>query len=190
MTKSAGAKQEPTKESATPPKEKPKKPARESKSDKLEKQLVELESSLEDLEDRHLRLRAEFDNYRKRKEREIARLLEYEGEGIIRSLLPMVDDLERMVKLANSKESDNVDSLTEALNLTLENVKKRLKDFDVEPFESVGKVFDPDLHDAMLVRESNQHGDNEVIEEYEKGYRFKDKVIRHAKVVVNASNKE
>lgn len=190
MTKDTKAKKEPARKSKAPPKTGKKKRPAPSKTDKLTRRVKELETSLNELQDRHLRLRAEFDNYRKRKEKEISRLLEYEGETIIRSLLPVVDDLERMVRSADGKEFDSMDSLIEGITLILENVLKRLKDLQVEPFESVGKVFDPDLHDAMLVRESDDHGENEVIEEYEKGYTFKDKVIRHAKVVVNASGSE
>ncbi|MFQ6674974.1 MAG: nucleotide exchange factor GrpE [Fidelibacterota bacterium] len=190
MTESPRAKKEPAKKSTTPSPSRTKKSSAEAKSEKLTKKVKELETSLKELQDRHLRLRAEFDNYRKRKEREISRLLEYEGEGIIRSLLPVVDDLERMVRSANGKEFESVDSMIEGINLIFGNVMKRLRDLNVEPFESVGKVFDPDLHEAMLVRESDKHGENEVLEEYEKGYRFKGKVIRHAKVVVNAAGKE
>ncbi|MFQ6616036.1 MAG: nucleotide exchange factor GrpE [Fidelibacterota bacterium] len=190
MTKDTQARKEPVKKSKTPSKVKTKKPASESRTDNLARQVKELEVSLEELQDRHLRLRAEFENYRKRKEREISRLLEYEGEAIIRSLLPVVDDLERMVRSANGKEFNSMDSLVEGIHLILENARKRLRALHVEPFESVGKVFDPDLHDAMLVRESDEHDENEVIEEYEKGYKFKDKVIRHAKVVVSASGND
>ena len=155
-----------------------------SKITQLEKKVKKMKASLSELKDRHLRLGAEFDNYRKRKEREIGLLLRYEGEDTIKTMLPVVDDLERMVQSANGEDDSNLDSLIEGMNLIYEKLTKRLRDLQVEPFESVGKAFDPELHDAIMTEQSEDHDEHEITQEFEKGYRFKDKVIRHAKVKV------
>ncbi|MEE9166061.1 MAG: nucleotide exchange factor GrpE [Candidatus Neomarinimicrobiota bacterium] len=175
----------------TPPKAskaKPKKAARPSKVSRLENEVNRLKASLSEFEDRHLRLRAEFDNYRKRKERELARLLRYEGEEITRGFLRVVDDLERIVRSVDGGKPENVDAVIDGVNLVLEKLMKRLKELEVEPFESVGETFDPELHEAMMTQKSDSHKDHEITQEFTKGYRFKDKVIRHAKVVVNSAS--
>ena len=174
------------KASKPPVKGKAKKVAKPSKIALLEKEVVALKSSLAELKDRHLRLRAEFENFRKRKEREIARLLQYEGEEVIRRFLPVVDDLERMIQSVNGKKSKSANSLIEGINLIFEKLKKRLSELEVEPFDSVGQQFDPELHEAMMTQESDEHGEHEITQEFEKGYKFKDRVIRHARVVVNS----
>jgi len=160
-----------------------------SKAALLEKEVKALKSTLSELEDRHLRLRAEFDNYRKRKQREFSRILQYEGETVIRRFLPIVDDLERMIESTNGDKPNNVNSLIEGMNLILEKLIKRLKEMEVEPFDSSGKEFDPEFHEAVMTQESDQHKNHEITQEFEKGYTFKDKVLRHAKVVVNSFTK-
>ena len=170
----------------TPAKGKSSKVTKPSKVTLLEKEVKTLTFSLSKLEDRHLRLRAEFDNYSKRKEREISRLFRYEGEAVIRRFLPVVDDLERVIHSINGKKSNSTNSVVEGMNLILEKLNKRLKELEVKPFESVGNVFDPEFHEAVMTKESDRHKDHEIIEEFEKGYTFKDRVLRHAKVVVNS----
>jgi len=155
------------------------------KLEKLRSELAEQKLAFNALEDRHLRLRAEFDNYRKQKEKEIFRLFKYGGSDAIIALLPVVDDLERMVNSSNGEESTSLDTIIEGVQLILDKVSRRLQKLEVVTFDSVGEKFDPDLHDALMVKESGEHEENIVIEEFEKGYRMKDKVIRHAKVVVS-----
>ncbi|MDP6456220.1 MAG: nucleotide exchange factor GrpE [Candidatus Marinimicrobia bacterium] len=154
----------------------------------LEDQIKELALASAELEDRHLRLRAEFDNYRKRKEREFSRLLQYQGEEVIKSLLPVIDDIERVVNSGNGGEEQNLDSVLEGINLILAKFRRRLSRNGVEPFESVGEEFDPELHEAMMTENSDEHDENIILQEFEKGYRYKDRVIRHAKVIVNATS--
>ncbi|MFQ6607074.1 MAG: nucleotide exchange factor GrpE [Fidelibacterota bacterium] len=174
-----------------PKKGKPKKspPSKTAKGEskrlkELTSELAELKLAYNALEDRHLRLRAEFENYRKLKEREFGRILQYEGKDAIIAILPVVDDLERIVNADNSKNV-SIDSVVEGVTLILDNLSRRLSKLGVESFSSVGEKFDPDLHDALMVKESNEQEEDIVIEEFEKGYRMKDKVIRHAKVVVS-----
>ena len=151
-----------------------------------------IEDELKDLQDRHLRLRAEFDNYKKRKDREFIRLLQYEGKDVIISFLGIADDLQRMIASADGDKSKNAKSLVAGMNLILEKLHRRLSALKVEPFDSEGVKFDPELHDAMMTQTSDDHEDGVVIQEFEKGYKYKDRVIRHAKVIVNSkvSDKE
>ncbi|MBH30919.1 MAG: nucleotide exchange factor GrpE [Candidatus Marinimicrobia bacterium] len=144
------------------------------------------EDELNDLRDRHLRLRAEFDNYRKRSEKEYSRLLQYEGEEVILSFLGIADDLQRMLDSLDGENSENFESLLEGITLINDNLHRRLSALKVEPFDSEGVKFDPEIHDAMMTQSSEDHEDGVVIQEFEKGYKYKDRVIRHAKVIVNS----
>ena len=149
-----------------------------------------LEDELKNLQDRHLRLRAEFDNYKKRKDKEFTRLLQYEGENVIISFLGIADDLQRMIDSVDEERSQNAESLIEGINLILEKLHRRLGALKVEPFDSEGIKFDPELHDAMMTQSSDDHKDGVVIQEFEKGYKYKDRVIRHAKVIVNSQEND
>ena len=149
-----------------------------------------LEDELKNLQDRHLRLRAEFDNYKKRKDKEFTRLLQYEGENVIISFLGIADDLQRMIDSVDGERSQNAESLIEGINLILEKLHRRLGALKVEPFGSEGIKFDPELHDAMMTQSSDDHEDGVVIQEFEKGYKYKDRVIRHAKVIVNSQEND
>ena len=149
-----------------------------------------LENELKNLQDRHLRLRAEFDNYKKRKDKEFTRLLQYEGENVIISFLGIADDLQRMIDSVDGEKSQNAESLMEGINLILEKLHRRLGALKVEPFDSEGIKFDPELHDAMMTQSSDDHEDGVVIQEFEKGYKYKDRVIRHAKVIVNSQEND
>ena len=145
-----------------------------------------VEDELSDLRDRHLRLRAEFDNYRKRSEKEYSRLLHYEGEEVILSFLGIADDFQRMLDSLDDEKSQNVESLIEGITLINEKLHRRLSALKVEPFDSEWVKFDPEIHDAMMTQSSEDHEDGVVMQEFEKGYKYKDKVIRHAKVIVNS----
>lgn len=149
-----------------------------------------LEDELKNLQDRHLRLRAEFDNYKKRKDKEFTRLLQYEGENVIISFLGIADDLQRMIDSVDGERSQNAESLIEGINLILEKLHRRLGALKVEPFDSEGIKFDPELHDAMMTQSSDDHEDGVVIQEFEKGYKYKDRVIRHAKVIVSSQEND
>ena len=151
---------------------------------------LSLEDELKNLQDRHLRLRAEFDNYKKRKDKEFTRLLQYEGENVIISFLGIADDLQRMIDSVDGERSQNAESLIEGINLILEKLHRRLGALKVEPFDSEGIKFDPELHDAMMTQSSDDHEDGVVIQEFEKGYKYKDRVIRHAKVIVNSQEND
>ena len=159
-------------------------------ADEVIQEKPSLEDELKNLQDRHLRLRAEFDNYKKRKDKEFTRLLQYEGENVIISFLGIADDLQRMIDSVDGEKSQNAESFIEGINLILEKLHRRLGALKVEPFGSEGIKFDPELHDAMMTQSSDDHEDGVVIQEFEKGYKYKDRVIRHAKVIVNSQEKD
>lgn len=167
-----------------------KKTSKEKQSPKAKKskkpsKVNELNQKLETLQDKHLRLKAEFDNFRRRKDKEISGFLQYGGENVIKSFLPVLDDIDR---LSNALKKDGIkveNSIKDGLDLVLGKVDKWLSDLDVTAFGETGEILDPDLHDAMMTNQDEKMDDNQIMEVFEKGYQYKDKVIRHAKVIVN-----
>lgn len=148
-----------------------------------QRKYAELQQQFEELNGKYMRLAAEFDNYKKRKEREFTRRVQQANEEFIRDVLPVLDDLERAMEA--SKDDSSFEELKSGVKLVYENFKNILKRRGVEPIDAVGKSFDPDLHDAMMVRESEAHDSEIVLEEFERGYKLGDTVLRHAKVVVS-----
>ena len=145
----------------------------------------DIKIQLDQLQDKHIRLKAEFENFRKRKNKEISALLQYDGEGVIRDILPIIDDIERMVESALKTDTDNEKSFIEGINILKSKIYRFLEIKNIEPFGKEGEALDPELHDAMLTQKDDKKEDNTVLSVFEKGYRYHDKVIRHAKVVVN-----
>jgi len=146
---------------------------------------TDTQNQLDQLQDKHIRLKAEFENFRKRKNKEISSLLQYDGEGVIKNVLPIIDDIERMVDSIEETDANNGESLIEGVNILKSKIDRFLEAKNIEPFGEEGEVLDPELHDAMLTQSDKKKEDNTVLNVFEKGYRYHDKVIRHAKVVVN-----
>ncbi len=147
------------------------------------KELEDLQKEYQSLKDQLLRLAAEFDNYRKRVERDMNGLIRSANADLVVSLLPIIDDLERSINAANGNQ--NASPLLEGIKLIQKNFLKTLQDQGLKPIESVGQPFDPEKHDALLQMPVDGKEPNIVIEEHVKGYEFKDRVIRHAKVIVS-----
>ena len=137
------------------------------------------------LTDKHIRLKAEFENFRKRKNKEISSLLQYDGESVLKEVLPLFDDLNRMVESAESSDTKNEESLIDGINLLRTKIERFFENKSIEPFGEEGETLDPELHDAMMTQQDKKKDDNTILNVFEKGYRYHDKVIRHAKVVVN-----
>ena len=154
-------------------------------TEKLKNQINELKSSIVENNDKHIRLKAEFDNYRKRKDKEIISLMKYEGEAVIKQFLNVLDDLERLNEASEKNDKDNYEKLTEGISLIINNLEKQFSKLDVKTFTKLGDILNPELHDALMIRTEDDKHENEIIEIFEKGYLYKDRVIRHAKVVVN-----
>ena len=157
---------------------------KETKSQKKSNN-TDIQNQLDQLQDKHIRLKAEFENFRKRKNKEISSLLQYDGEGVIKNVLPIIDDIERMVDSIEETEANNGESLIEGVNILKSKIDRFLEAKNIEPFGEEGEVLNPELHDAMLTQSDKKKEDNTVLNVFEKGYRYHDKVIRHAKVVVN-----
>ena len=155
-----------------------KKPKKQSKATKLKEQISSQKNDLEDQKDKYLRLKAEFDNYRRRKEKEAVDLLKYDGESVIKQFLSVLDDLDRLAKASEENgNNNNIEKIKEGIDLILNKINKR--------FTKPGDIVNPELHDALMMRTEDGKDENEILEVFEKGYRYKDRVIRHAKVVVN-----
>ena len=150
--------------------------------DDVQEQIEALKSENEQLRDQFLRKVAEFENYKRRTENESANFIKYAGEAVITKLLPVYDDLARSLEHADSKNSE---SLKKGIELVYEKFSRILKEIGVEKIEAKGKEFDVDYHEALMQREVEGVPPHTVIEEIEPGYIYKDKVIKHTKVIVS-----
>ncbi len=134
-------------------------------------------------QDKILRLQADFDNFRKRLEREKQEFVRFANEGLISDLLNVVDDLERSLELAQQKHEDFA-AFLKGIEMILAHLYDLLKRNGLCAIETEGKAFDPDYHEALLKAEADDVADNTVIEELQKGYMLNGRVIRTAKVKV------
>ena len=157
----------------------------EQKSKKVKTDNSNHKKELDLLIDKHVRLKAEFENFRKRKNKEISALLQYDGESVIKEILPIFDDLNRMVESAEVSEGENGDALINCISLLRSKIERFFENKNIEPFGIECEFLDPELNDAMMTQSDKKKDDNIILSVFEKGYRYHDKVIRHAKVVVN-----
>lgn len=139
--------------------------------------------------ERLLRLQADFENTRKRLEREKQDFVKFANEGIISELLNVLDDLERTVELAQEKHED-LPAFLKGVEIILAHLYEMLKEYGVKPIDSQGKLFDPHLHEALMQVENKDLPENTVVEELQKGYLLNDRVIRTAKVKVSKKKSE
>ena len=154
-----------------------------------ETQAETLERELGETRDQLMRVAAEFDNFKKRMERERSKLLIYAGETILRDLLTTLDNLDRAVEqgsAAGEVDAQKLQSMLEGVELTRKGLVATLERYGVEPLNAVGLSFNPDEHDALTMEASAEVPANHVLREFAKGYRFKDRVLRHAQVVVSS----
>ena len=155
----------------------------------LEKELAEALQTAADSRDRLLRVAADFENFKKRMERERASMMKYAGEHILKEMLPVVDNLERALSHGRGEGGDaeqRLAALYEGVQLTLKSLQSSLDKFEVKPIESVGLPFDPNRQDAMTMEPSETVPASHVISEFEKGYYYKDRLLRAAKVIVSS----
>lgn len=149
--------------------------------------IAQKEQEIKNLQDRVLRLAAEMDNTRKRLERERTEGICFANESLIREFLPVLDNLERALQHAE-KESD-LKALLDGVRMTSKGFLDALAKFGCVPFESLGKPFDPNYHEAMMQQECADQIDNTVLQEFQKGYILNDRLIRPAMVVVSREAK-
>lgn len=147
----------------------------ERKEDKLKEQLNELN-------DKVVRQMAEFDNYRKRTEKEKQAMFETGAKSVIEKLLPVVDNFER--GLAALEEGTERTPFEEGMLMTYKQLMTELEKLEVKPLDAVGKEFDPNLHNAVMHVDDESLGENIVVEELQKGYTYRDSVVRHSMVKV------
>lgn len=134
--------------------------------------------------DKALRLQADFENTRKRLEREKQDFVKFANEGVLLELLNILDDLERTVDLAQTKHQD-LSAFLKGVEMILAHLYEMLKVYGVKPIEAQGKIFDPHCHEALMQVENNDLADHTVVEEMQKGYLLNDRVLRTAKVKVS-----
>lgn len=145
----------------------------------------ETELKLKETEDKLLRLQAEFMNYQNRREKELETLFKYEGESIIKEVLKVVDNFERAISMDDDDLSDEVSKFLSGFKMIYTSLINMLSDLEVTEIEVDGKEFDPTISEAVLVEEDKTKPANVVLEVLQKGYKYKDKVIRPAMVKVN-----
>ncbi len=167
------------------------------REDKAEEELdlaKELEAAQEEVaeyQDKMMRLAAEFENFKKRMERDRNKALKYAGEPVLKEILPAIDNLGRAIEQGSIKgvaPEKSLAALLEGVQLTLNGLLTTLEKLEVTPIESVGKPFDPTIQEALTMESSADISENHVVNEFEKGYYYKDRLLRVAKVIVSSGN--
>jgi molecular chaperone GrpE len=144
---------------------------------------TELESKVNELQDKLLRKAAEFENYKRRTENDQLNLLSFAAESFITKILPVIDDFER--SLDHISDADSAEAIKEGIMLVYDKLIKILEEQGIKKIDSVGKPFNVDYHDALMQIKDDTVPAHTVVEEVEKGYLYKNKVIKHAKVIVS-----
>ena len=140
------------------------------------------DEKLEELSDKLLRQMAEFDNFRKRTEKEKSAMYEIGAKDIIEKLLPVVDNFER--GFTTVAEEDKEDAFVTGMEMVYKQLMTMLEGVGVKPIEAVGQEFNPDLHNAVMHVEDESVGENIIVEEFQKGYTYRDSVVRYSMVKV------
>ena len=139
----------------------------------------------QELEEKYMRLQAEYLNFKTRTQNEVSRMLQYEGEDFIKEILNIKDNLERAVMMDDNDLADEVSRFLSGFKMILGNLTALLDKFEVKEIECLGLEFDPHVAEAVLTDHDDNKPENVVLEVLTKGYKYKDKVIRHAMVKVN-----
>jgi molecular chaperone GrpE len=142
------------------------------------------DEELKSLNDKYLRLAAEFDNYKRLAQRDQRDQIRFGNEHLLKELLPVVDNLERAIKAA--KGSTSTDGLVQGVDLTLKQMQNVLGKFGVQSIPTMGQPFDPSGHQAVATVPSTQIPDQHVVEEFQRGYRLHDRILRPAMVTVSS----
>jgi len=149
----------------------------------LKNDLLKQSEETHRISDKNIRLLAEFDNYKRRTQEERSNLLKYGGEGLAKAILPILDDLHRTLETDGETKARTI---LEGVELIMSKLDKTLEEQGIVVFDAIGQDFDPELHEALMSEKSDK-GDNVILKEFEKGYKYDDKILRHAKVVVSKS---
>ena len=167
--------EQPAEEKTSGKKDKKEKKEKKSKKDPRDQQI-------EELKDRLMRQMAEFDNYRKRTEKEKSQRYEVGAKDVVEKILPVVDNFERGLAAVPEDEKEN--PFIDGMEKIYKQLMTTLEDIGVKPIEAVGQEFNPDFHNAVMHVEDEEVGENIVVEELQKGYLYRDGVVRHSMVKV------
>ena len=140
------------------------------------------DEQIEELNDKYQRLFAEFQNFRSRSDKEKSAMFEVGARSIVEKILPVVDNIERGVAALSEEDLDS--PVGQGMNLIYKQLLQTLEDMGVEAIEAKGQEFDPELHNAVMHDDNDEFGENIVSEELQKGYKYKDTVVRHSMVKV------
>lgn len=157
----------------------------EDTSQELRQELEDTKKRADEYLDSFQRLQAEFANYKKRSDREKADLMEYANTALITELIDVLENLERGV--ASAKDSEDTESVVKGMEMVYSQLKRILDSKGLTHIEAVGKKFDPYFHEAMMKTPADDCPNNTVIEEFERGYKVKDRVVRYSKVRVSVN---
>lgn len=160
--------------------------ARQDPVAQLQAQINALTAEKASLYDKLLRRQAEFENYRKRVERERSELYQHGRDDVLLQFLPVVDNFERALSSLETSEGD-AEALKHGVELIHKQFKDALSKFGLEAVEAVGQTFDPHVHEAVTTEATDKHKENTVIQEFQRGYRIGDRLLRPAKVKVASS---
>jgi molecular chaperone GrpE len=157
-----------------------------TEEESIEERLKASEAKAEENHDRLLRVTAEFENYKKRAERDINDFRKFANESLIKDILPIVDTLERALEISDDGDDEKTSQgMREGVEMTLKGLLDILKKYGVVSIESLEKPFDPNFHQAVMQEESDRHPENTVSQELQKGYMMQDRLLRPAMVVVS-----
>ena len=152
------------------------------KKDKSDKKQEVFKERIEELEDRVKRQMAEFDNFRKRTEKEKTAMFETGAKSVIEKILPVVDNFER--GLASVPEKEKETGFAQGMEMIYKQLMTELENMDVKPIPAVGEEFNPDFHNAVMQVESEEYESGVIAQELQKGYTYRDSVVRHSMVAV------
>jgi molecular chaperone GrpE len=155
----------------------------ETSTEGANSELQSLIQKIEEADNRYLRLQADFDNFRRRTRLDAEASEKYRAQKLALELLPALDNFERAIKM--EADSEQTKSLLQGMEMVYRSLVEALKKEGVEAIEAVGKEFDPHFHQAVMQVEDENFGSNTVVEEFQKGYMIKDRVLRPAMVKVN-----
>ena len=161
--------------------EETKKINKESKVKKAKKK-DNRDEKIEELQDRLVRNMAEFDNFRKRTDKEKSQMFEIGAKSVIEKILPVVDNFERALDAASDEEKET--PFVQGIDKIYKHMMTTLEEIGVTPIDAVGKEFDPNLHNAVMHDEDEEMDENIVAEQFQKGYMYKENVVRHSMVKV------
>ena len=145
-----------------------------------------LGNRIKELEDNLLRSQAELINYKKRRDEEVSRLLKYANEDVIKEILPILDNFERAINMDDDNLDDEVSKFLSGVKMIYANLKNILDKLEVKEIEALNSKFDPTYHQAVLQEHNDEYEEGIILDVMQKGYMYKDKVIRPAMVKVNS----